>query len=82
LDSEIRLRIDKTGRESAINTRKIGRKPKTQSEKNLADLNGALDTLARLPFGGADAVELYGDAITDKADAAIEFARDLGKARA
>ncbi len=82
LDSEKpRQRIDKHGRESTISTTNIGRKPQTQAEKNLADLNGALDTLARLPFGGQDAVDLYGARITDKADAAIEFATDLGQAK-
>ena len=80
--SDKRTRMDKYGNVSTINTTNIGRRPQTQAEKNLADLNGALDTLARLPFGGQDAVELYGDRITDEADAAIEFATDLGNARA
>lgn len=80
--SEKRKRTDKHGKISTIDTTNIGRKPQTQAEKNLADLNGALDTLAGLPFGGRYAVELYGNRITDKADAAIEFATDLGEARA
>jgi len=58
-----------------------GRKPKTQAEKNLADLNSALNVLAALPFDGDYAVETFGSQLTDKADAAIEWVHGLEQAK-
>jgi len=79
--SDKRTRMDKYGNVSTINTTNIGRKPKTQAEKNVADLNGALDTLARLPFTANYAVETFGSLITDNADAAIEWLAEFGEAK-
>jgi len=81
LDDGKRLRIDKHGRESTVNTANIGRKPRPQAEKNPADLNSALNILATLPFDADYAVEAFGGQITDKADAAIEWVHGLGQAR-
>ena len=82
LDSEKpRKRIDKHGRESTISTTNIGRKPQPQADKNLADLNSALNILAMLPFDADYAVETFGDRITNKADAAIEWVHGLGQVR-
>ena len=73
--------IDSQGRKSTINTANIGRKPKPQAEKNLTDLNSALNILATLPFDADYAVETFADQITNKADAAIEWIHGLGQAR-
>ena len=74
-----RKRTDKDGKTVSFKPQP-GRKPRTQAEKNLADLNGALDTLARLPFTASFAVETYGSLITDNAGAALEWLAELGEA--
>jgi len=75
-----RQRTDRHGNAVKFTPSK-GRKPQTQAEKNLAELNGALDTLARLPFTASFAVDTFGSLITDNAGAALEWLRELSEAK-